>query len=308
MQIIREMTEFEIQGESAAAIGKFDGIHLGHQKLLDRLLAQKSKGLKAVVFTFNPPPAVLFKKEVNRELMTEEEKRAAFEKMGIDVLIEFPLTMETAAMSPKTFIEEILIKSLHVSYIAAGTDVSFGAKGAGNYELLEEMSKSAGYQVEIIPKVCYRQREVSSTYVRETIERGEMEEAAALLGEPYRISGKIVHGNHFGRTLGMPTVNLLPEKNKLLPPNGVYYSRVLVDGVWHDGITNIGYKPTVSEEKRLGVETYLYGFDKEIYGKEIQTMLLKFKRAEQKFEGTEELKTQMAADIRDGAAFHGILP
>lgn len=308
MQIIREITEFEIQGKSAVAIGKFDGIHLGHQKLLERLLSQKSKGLKAVVFTFDPPPSVLFSGKTNGELMTAEEKRAEFEKMGVDVLIEFPLTLETAGIPPKTFVEEILIKSLHTAYIAAGTDVSFGAKGEGNYELLEKMSKNAGYQLEIISKVCYRGREVSSTYVREMIERGEMEEAAVLLGEPYSVRGKIVHGNHFGRTLGMPTVNLLPEKNKLLPPNGVYYSRVLADGIWHAGITNIGYKPTVSQEKQLGVETYLYGFDKEIYGKEIQTMLLKFKRAEQKFDGKEELKAQMAADIRDGAGFHRILP
>lgn len=306
MQIIREMTKFEIEGSSAAAIGKFDGIHLGHQKLLECILNQKKNGLKAVVFTFDPPPAVLFGGKQGRELMTAEEKRSAFEKMGIDVLIEFPLTLESAAMSPEDFVKEILVKSLHAAYIAAGTDVSFGAGGAGDYVLLKEMSEEAGYKVEIIDKVCYKEREVSSTYVREMIEQGEMEEAAVLLGEPYSIQGVVVHGNHFGRTLGMPTVNLLPEENKMLPPNGVYYSRVWMDGVCHAGITNIGYKPTVSQVKRLGVETYLYDFHQDVYGKKIRTELLKFKRAEQKFGGKEELKAQMAADIRDGVEFHRI--
>lgn len=228
--------------------------------------------------------------------------------MGIDILIEFPLTVESAGMNPVVFVEEVLVRSLHAAYIAAGTDVSFGAGGAGNYALLKEMAEKNGYTVEIIDKVCYKEREVSSTYVREMIEKGQMEEAGFLLGEPYSVQGVVVHGNHFGRTLGMPTVNLMPEKSKLLPPNGVYYSRVLVDGVWYDGITNIGYKPTVSQVKQLGVETYLYNFDKEIYGEKILTKLLKFKRAEQKFNGTEELKAQMAVDIQDGEKIHKLLP
>lgn len=305
MQIIQGTTEFQIEGRSAVAIGKFDGIHLGHQKLLDIILTQKEQGLKAVVFTFDPPPGVLFGKIPDKELMTGEEKRAAFERMGIDVLIEFSLNHETASISPEDFIEKILVGQIHAAFIAAGTDVSFGDKGAGNYMLLQAMAEHGDYEVKVIDKICYEGREVSSTYAREEVELGHMEEAARLLGTPYSVSGIIRHGNQFGRTIGMPTVNLLPPETKLLPPCGVYYSFVYLEGKKYKGITNIGYKPTVSEEKQLGVETYIYDFDREIYGSEIQVVLLSFKRQEQKFDSKEELETQMQKDIEEGKIFHG---
>lgn len=306
MQIIQETTEFVIEGKSAVSIGKFDGIHLGHQKLLGNILEQREQGYKAVVFTFNPPPAMLFGNQDDRELMTREEKYRAFEKTGIDVLLEFPLTKETAAILPEDFVTDILVKKLHAKYIAAGTDVSFGAKGAGNYMLLQSLAKHLGYEVSIIDKVCFNGREVSSTYVREEVELGHMENAAELLGNPYGVSGEVVHGNRFGRTMGMPTVNLLPPKSKLLPPNGVYYSEVLLAGKSYAGITNIGYKPTVSDRKQLGVETYIYGFDQEVYGEEITVSLLAFKRPELRFDGKEALKRQMLEDIAQGRRFHGI--
>lgn len=304
MQIIHDTTDFKIEGKSAVAIGKFDGIHRGHQKLLDCILEQSAQGLKPVVFTFEPPPAVLFKTASGRELMTREEKRAAFLKMGIDILIEFPLTFETAAMEPQDFIEEVLVRRLRASYIAAGTDVSFGAKGAGNYMLLRSMASFGGYELQLVDKVCYNGREISSSYVREEVEKGNMEEVKALLGVPYAINGIVMHGRRFGRTIGMPTVNLLPPGNKLLPPNGVYYSDVLMDNGYYKGITNIGYKPTVSEAKQMGVETYIYGFDEEIYGREITVRLLKFKRPERRFKGKEELRGQMMKDMEEGKVFH----
>ena len=304
MQIIHDTTDFKIEGKSAVAIGKFDGIHRGHQKLLDCILEQSAQGLKSVVFTFEPPPAILFKTASGRELMTREEKRAAFLQMGIDVLIEFPLTFETAAMEPQDFIEEVLIRRLGASYIAAGTDVSFGAKGAGNYMLLRSMASFGGYELQLVDKVCYNGREISSSYVREEVEKGNMEEVKALLGAPYGIKGMVMHGRKFGRTIGMPTVNLLPPGNKLLPPNGVYYSDVLTDDGYYKGITNVGYKPTVSESRQMGAETYIYGFDEEIYGREITVRLLKFKRPERRFQGEDELREQMMKDVEEGRIFH----
>lgn len=304
MQIIQGTADFVLEGKNAVAIGKFDGIHQGHQKLLRCILEQKEAGYKALVFTFNPPPSVLFGTASGKELMTREEKRAAFSKMGIDILIEFPLNHNTAAIEPQDFIESVLAYRMKAAYIAAGTDVSFGAKGAGNYMLLKSMAAFCGYELQLIDKVCYNGREISSTYVREEVEKGHMREVKALLGTPYGICGRVVHGKRFGRTIGMPTVNLLPGRNKLLPPNGVYYSEVLMDGKGYKGITNIGYKPTVSEEMQIGAETYIYGFDQEVYGKEITVRLLEFKRPERKFAGKEELKAQMMKDIEDGMTFH----
>lgn len=304
MRIIHGTTEFEIEGKSAVAIGKFDGIHLGHQKLLQCILEQKKQGLQAVIFTFDPPPAVLFGETADKELMTREEKRAAFEVMGVDVLIEFPLTFETAAILPEKFITQLLCRQMHAAYIVAGTDVSFGAKGAGNAKLLMEMAGNCGYEIQIIDKVCHNGKVVSSTYVREEVTRGCMEEAQKLLGTPYEIWGCVAHGNRFGRTMGMPTVNLMPPGNKLLPPNGVYYSQVYLEGRWYAGITNVGYKPTVSNEQQMGVETYIYDFDKEIYGAQIGVALLAYKRSEQRFKDADELKLQMKKDIEEGRLYH----
>lgn len=300
MQIIQGTTEFQLDRKSAIAIGKFDGIHRGHRKLLANILEAKEDGLQSVIFTFDPPPNVFFGGSQEKELTTREEKRKLFADMGIDVLVEFPLNWETAATRAETFVEEILVRRLKAVYIAAGTDVSFGYKKEGNYRLLQSMADMLGYEVQLIDKVCFSDREISSTYVREEVIKGNMQLVTTLLGSPYKVTGEVVHGRRLGRTLGMPTVNLIPPAIKLLPPNGVYYSNALYRGKRYKGITNIGVKPTVSEEACMGVETYLYDFDEEIYGKELTVELLEFKRPEMKFHNVEELKCWMQMDIAEG--------
>lgn len=304
MKIIHDTTEFYIEQESAVAIGKFDGIHKGHIQLLSHILEQRKHGRKAVVFTFYPSASVFFGQGPSAELTTRYEKRKLFEDMGIDVLIEFPLNRETAATEPEIFVKKILVEQMHAVYIAAGEDLSFGYKGSGNKELLIGMAQSLGYEVEIINKIFYEEREISSTFVREAVEGGDMILAYQLLGRYYSFEGKVQEGNRLGRRLGMPTLNLYPVTEKLLPPKGVYYSRVLYDNCVYPGITNIGYKPTVNTVKEISVETYLYDFDRDMYGKQIVTELLQFKRPEQKFENVQELKNQMERDIAEGRQFH----
>ncbi len=304
MQIIHGTTEFELPHKSAIAIGKFDGIHLGHRKLIANILEQKKNGCLAVVFTFDPSPEVFFSGKVAKELMTAHEKRAAFERMGIDVLIEVPLNEETAATQPERFVTEYLIGKLKASVIAAGTDISFGNKGAGNAELLCEMALRGDYFAQIIDKVTFEGDEISSTLIREAVSRGDMERVTALLETPYRISGTVIYGRKLGSKLGMPTVNQQPPYEKLLPPNGVYYSYAWVDGIRYPAISNVGCKPTVNDEPTVGVETYIYDFDKNVYGREIAVELLRFKRAEMKFDSTEALKEQMRKDIDEGIIFH----
>ncbi len=300
MQIIEQETAFELHKPSAVAVGKFDGIHKGHQILLEHVLGQKKRGLQTVIFTFEPSPAVLFSGVHLPELTTKQEKRRIFEEIGIDVLIEFPLTLETAAMPPEQFIGKVLAGQLKTKYIAAGNDLSFGKDGRGNAALLQSVSTQYGFCVEIIEKVCLDGVEISSTYVREAVKAGELEKAEQLIGEAYSVTGVVSHGKKLGRRLGMPTVNLLPPEEKLLPPFGVYFSEVVFGERIYKGITNIGCKPTVSEKKQVGVETYLYDFAQDIYGKEITVRLLSFHRPEKKFDSVEALKTQMAADIAEG--------
>lgn len=299
MQIIENKTEFNLQKKSAVALGKFDGIHLGHRKLLDRVLEQKKQGLSTVVFTFDTSAASFFGGD-EMALSTREEKRSAFARLGIDVLIEFPLNRETAATEPEDFVSRYLVGQMQTAYLCAGPDISFGRGGAGDYALLARCAKAYGYQVELIDKVCVGGEEVSSTRVREAVRAGRMEEAAGMLGAPYSVSGQVMHGRRLGRALGMPTANLLPDAEKLLPPNGVYYARGIVEGKAYRAISNVGYKPTVSKEKILGIETYLYDFDGEIYGREITVELLAFRRREQTFDSVEALRAQIAEDVEAG--------
>ncbi len=312
MKIIENTTEFHISAKTAVAIGKFDGFHRGHQKLLQNLKMQQEKGLKTVVFTFVPSPAVFFSKEIVRELSTISEKRRIFEKAGVDYLIEYPFCQKTADMEPETFIKEVLVDRIHAECVVAGEDVSYGKRGVGDCKLLQDKAAEHGYHVIIIEKVLYEGKEISSTYVRDGVKKGDMELVTNLLGVPYYVSGEIIHGRKLGRTIGMPTVNLLPPQEKLLPPKGVYFSSVYLqnrnhsranEGEWFASITNIGTKPTVDSHHVMGVETYIYDFDRDAYGEELDVYLLKYKRPERRFDGVEALKAQMAADIAAGREF-----
>ena len=297
MEIITGTTEFHIDGKTAVAIGKFDGIHLGHRKLLDKILEEKRDGLRSVVFTFDPPPEVFFTGTMIPQLFTGFEKRAAFEELGIDVLVEFPLTAETAATEPEDFVRRILVGQLGADFIAAGTDVSFGDKGRGDQHLLRNLSREMGYELELIDKVRIDGEEISSTRVRNQVADGNMPMVKRLLGYNYCVCGYVEHGRHIGHTIGVPTVNLMPPPGKLLPPYGVYSSRVHMDGKSYDGMTNIGRKPTISEKERVGAETYIYDYDGDAYGKLIKVELIRFVRPEMKFDSIDDLKTQIKSDL-----------
>lgn len=302
MRIIENTTEFHLENKSAVALGKFDGIHLGHRRLLERVLEQKSQGLWTVVFTFDTSAASFFGGET-KELSTREEKRAVFSRLGIDVLIEFPLNRGTAATEPAEFVARYLAEQMRTAYLCAGPDISFGKGGAGDYKLLSEYAGTCGYQVELIDKVRVDGEEVSSTRVRQAVREGDMEKVSAMLGAPYCVSGKVVHGRQLGRKLGMPTANILPDVRKLLPPNGVYYSRARLGDAVYRGISNVGCKPTVSDEKIMGVETYLYDFSGEVYDRDMTVELLAFRRAERTFESVEALRRQIEADVEAGRSF-----
>lgn len=300
MQIITNLDEIKLPFYSAVAIGKFDGIHLGHRQLLGEIVAKKQEGMKAVVFTFNPSPSALFSGKKEKELTSMEEKRKVFENLGIDVLVEFPLTFESAATTKEDFVEEILVKKLNAGYIVAGTDLSFGKNGEGNSTFLIEESKKYDFSVKIIDKISYKGEIISSTLVRGAIAEGNVKKAHFMLGSPYFVQGIVRKGNQIGRTIGFPTVNILPEEEKLLPPNGVYKTEVIVDERIYEAITNVGCKPTVTEDKQIFIESYLYNFRENIYGKQIEVHFLEFMRKEQKFESIEELKKQLQKDMQLG--------
>jgi len=306
LQIIRDLKSFfelnkdengiHTSKKSAVAIGKFDGIHVGHQALLECIINKKSENMQAVVFTFSPSPEEFFKGQMLPAIDTVEEKRDNFEKMGVDILIEYPLTKESAAISPHSFMEDILYNGLNAGYVVSGRDLSFGDKGAGNSEMLQAFADENGFLYEMIDKVCVNGQEVSSTSVRDAIIKGDMELVSRMLGRRYRIAGEVVHGKALGRTIQMPTINIVPSKQKLLPPSGVYATVTVIDNKEYPGVTNIGVKPTVTDEKVIGVETHLFNFDKDVYGKQVVTKLISFIRPEMRFANVEDMLTRIKED------------
>lgn len=306
MQIIRDLNSIfnlnnqDVQNvkpaKSAIAIGKFDGIHIGHQALLQCIIDKKKDNMLAVVFTFSPSPEEFFKGQLLPAIDTPDEKRQNFEKMGVDILIEYPLTKESAAISPQAFMEDILYRGLNAGYVVSGTDLSFGNKGLGNSAMLQEFSLQKEFCYEMIDKVCVDGKEVSSTAVRDAIVKGDMRLTCRMLGREYCIGGEVVHGKALGRTIQMPTINIVPAKQKLLPPSGVYATITSIDGKEYYGVTNIGCKPTVSNEMKIGVETHLFDFEKDVYGKKVVTKLIQFIRPEKKFDNIDDMLTGIQQD------------
>ncbi|MDE6743758.1 MAG: riboflavin biosynthesis protein RibF [Lachnospiraceae bacterium] len=314
MQIIDSMEQLHIEEDTAVAIGKFDGIHRGHKALLQEILDAKKHGLKAVVFTFYPLPAVVFGQgKVGTQpfdrrfqsLSTRAEKRRYLEEAGIDYLVEYPLNLTTAAIEPVEYITSILVERMHVKLIVAGPDLSFGKQGKGDFALLRQYAEKYHYEARQIEKVGIGGREISSTRVREAVEQGDMKAARVYLGSWYCVEGIVRHGTEIGRTLGFPTLNLVPEKEKLLPPFGVYHSQVEIEGTMYQAVTNVGRKPTVHDGEEVTVETFVFHYQGQAYGLLVRVELMEYARPEQKFAGKEQLMEQIRQDVERAEKYFG---
>lgn len=297
MQTINYKEEIRIKEECAVAIGKFDGIHAGHVLLLNQLLELKDKGYKSVVFTFDKSLSAFFSGKEEKLLLTDEEKEEFLKEMGIDYLIIYPVNEKSVSLSPEDFINKVLLDSLNARFVVAGPDLSYGDKGAGDFKLLEKIAGKD--KCILVDKLIYEKehREISSTYVREVVSAGNMKLACELLGRPYFASGKVMHGRKLGRAMSFPTVNLLPDNNKLLPPFGVYFSNVYVGSKCYPGVSNIGIKPTISDHEKLCIETHILDFDEDLYGENIRVDILEFRRGEIKFESIDALAKQLQSDV-----------
>lgn len=300
MDYVTGKIKFHMEGPSAVSLGKFDGLHRGHQKLIGHVLRQKEQGLSAVIFTFEKNPTRILSGLSGQNILTNEERREKLEQAGIDRLLECPFVPELSHMEPERFVEEVLVRQLRAAFVAVGTDFRFGYQRRGDHELLEKMGRRYGFHTEVIGKEQSHGRDISSTYVREALHEGNIPLANELLGYRYFVSGEVLHGRQIGRTLGLPTTNLLPSEDKLLPPNGVYLTRTVMEEGDYYGITNIGYKPTVGGETRKGVETFLFDYSGDLYGRHLYVEFLEFERPEQKFKSLEELKAQILSDVHWG--------
>lgn len=299
MEYIRETADFKIEKDTVLTLGKFDGIHKGHRKLIDTVLSKAyENNMYSAVFTFNIAPSFAIKDDKHRLLTTNEEKREVFEKKGIDYLIEYPFSRETASMEPEDFIKKVIKDRINAKIVVAGTDFHFGHNREGDVTLLEKLQDKYDYKLIVVEKAKYDKEEISSTLVRRFLQAGDIRMVNELMGEPFFIREKIIHGNEIGRTINIPTINMRPANIKLLPPNGVYASTVNIDGKCYKSVTNIGYKPTVENIKVMGVETYIIDYDGDLYDRILDVCLYDRIREERKFNSLDELAKQMQNDIQ----------
>ncbi|UWP59947.1 bifunctional riboflavin kinase/FAD synthetase [Ruminococcus gauvreauii] len=295
MKYITSSLDFVLNRRSAITLGKFDGLHRGHRKLLNCIKNFGEDGFETVIFTFDVSPVMRLSDPSFKIILTNEERRHVAEREGVECLIECPFVPEIMHMDARDFVREILVNQMKAAYIAVGPDFHFGYKRQGTPELLAEMGRKYGYSVDIIEKEMDGEKEISSTYIREEILAGHIEKANELLGYPFFIEGEILHGNHLGHTIGVPTINQRPCAQKLLPPFGVYASVTEIEGIHYFGISNIGMKPTVGD-RFPGVETYLFDCDEQLYGKQACVRLHHFLRPEFKFSSLTELQHQIRRD------------
>lgn len=294
MEYVKIEGQFPKFTRCAVTLGKFDGIHRGHRKLIQTILDRKSEyGELAVVMAFVSD---------RQTILTSEERRILLEKMGVDVLLECPLNDQMKHMKADVFIRQILKGDLQASCVVVGEDFRFGHERKGTPQLLEKAGEKYEYDTILVPKEMEGSRKISSTYIREELKKGNMEKVRELLGNPFFAVGTVTHGRGMGHRDFFPTANIIPPKQKLLPPNGVYVTVSHFDGTDYPGITNIGYKPTVGEAF-LGIETNLFDCDLDLYGQNCTVDFYKFIRPEQKFASFEALKAQIRKDIEAGKAY-----
>ncbi|WDV47747.1 bifunctional riboflavin kinase/FAD synthetase [Clostridiaceae bacterium M8S5] len=288
----------KIKEKVAIALGNFDGLHIGHQKLIN-IMKQKSEelGLESMVFTFLTNTKTVLDKDNNIELLMDNtQKEKELKKMGIDYLCMIDFSQDIMKLSPEEFIKKILIDRFNVKLITIGFNYRFGYKGQGDVDTLKEIAKKYGIEVIVVsPVKCKSGQIISSTYIRKLIKDGNISTANILLGRNFTLRGKVLKGKTLGKKLGFPTANIKINKS-IIPKLGVYKTRVLYNSKEYNGITNIGLTPTF-DGKELVVETHLLGFNEDIYGKDISVELIDFIRPEKKFKSKEELITQIRKDI-----------
>jgi len=282
---------------SVITLGNFDGLHLGHQELVRKVVRRaKEMGARSIVVTFRPHPLKILAPEKCPPLISiYEEKIRLFEKLGIDVLVKIPFSLEFAKMTPGDFVKGILCDMLGAKEIFVGFNYRFGRGREGNIATLKTLGERLGFTVREVEQVSLDGEVISSTKIRHLLREGDVEHAARLLGRTYTITGIVVKGDGRGKELGFPTANIAP-KHSIIPAHGVYAVRLLVRDRLYDGIANIGMRPTF-DRNVLTVEVHIFDFNEDIYGEDISLYFIGKIRAEKKFGSAGELIQQIRTDV-----------
>lgn len=295
MKIIRDIKNIKIDGPLTASIGGFDGLHAGHQKIINDVVHKAEiNNTKSALITFKPLPKIFFS-EKNFELLSTYKKIEILNKFNLDYLIMLRFNKELISMSPKDFVEELIIKKLNVKSLIVGDDFKFGHNQAGTVKNLIDYSKKGCFSIKIAKKHSLNNKRISSSLIRELIIKNNFTDASKMLGRPYIVSGKITHGDKRGSQIGFPTANINLEPNILL--NGVYAVSTYIDSKKYNGVANIGYKPTFNGEKYI-FEAHIFNFSGDLYSKRYDFEIISKIRETKKFSGIEELKKYINQDIQ----------
>jgi len=297
MKIFHGTENANIQKPTVLTLGVFDGLHLGHQ-LIMQTVVERAKAANAVptAITFDPHPrAVLHPESAPPLLQTLDQRLANLELLGIEQTIVVRFDREFASIPAEEFLANIVHDRLHAKEVFLGKGFAFGKSRGGNIQLLRKMSSELGFAADEVPEVRLRGRRISSSRIRELLSEGRVNLARRMLGRPYGVEGVIIRGNRRGHTIGFPTANLKPH-NRVIPKFGVYATATLVDGTWRRSITNIGVRPTFEQDADPSIETYIFDFHEELYGDVLRVRFLHRIRDERKFDGIEELKAQIEKD------------
>ncbi|MBE6631249.1 MAG: bifunctional riboflavin kinase/FAD synthetase [Ruminococcaceae bacterium] len=283
----------------SAALGFFDGVHIGHRALLKKAIEKaKELGLRSAVWTFKQNYKGTF-------IDTEDEKRDSFKAEGIETAV-FEDFFSLKDMSPEDFVEKILINKLGCGAIVCGFDFRFGKDAKGDVALLEKLLKEKGVSLSVIEPVKLGNTVVSSSLIKEYVSDGRIEEANAMLGRRFYLNSPVLHGKALGRTLGFPTINQKVTEGRICPKNGVYFSEVFIDGEKYCGLTNIGKRPTVEDSDAINAETYVFGLDRDVYNKTVRVELCKMWRDEKRFSSKEELQKSIKNDAENARKYFNI--
>jgi riboflavin kinase/FMN adenylyltransferase len=282
---------------SVLTLGNFDGVHLGHQELVRKVIRRARKtAATSMVVTFRPHPLKILAPEKCPPLISiYEEKIRLFERLGIDVLVKIPFTLEFSAMTPEDFVKNVLCDTLGAKEIFVGYNYRFGKGRKGDVQTLRRLGEQYGFTVREVEQVSFGGEVISSTKIRNLLREGDVEHAARLLGRTYAITGIVVKGDSRGKGLGFPTANIAP-KHAIIPSDGVYAVRLFVRDRLYDGIANIGMRPTFNK-KVLAIEVHVFDFDEDIYGEDISLYFIRKIREEKKFRNAEALVDQIRTDI-----------
>jgi riboflavin kinase/FMN adenylyltransferase len=307
VKIHRDLNSFHAHNP-VLTIGTFDGVHLGHRKIIDRLneIAREIKG-ESVIFTFDPHPRkVISPDESNLRLLTSlDEKIELFEQSGIDHLIIYPFTPEFAQLTYSEFVEQVLVGQIHTKFLVVGYDHKFGKNRQGDFEFLKNCADRLGFRIEKLDVLLMNESNISSTKIREAIQHGDIDTANRFLGYPFAIHGIVVEGQKLGRQIQFPTANIETlDPDKIIPGYGVYVVQVKVAGKLYQGMLNIGSRPTVNNNAdHRSVEVNIFDFDADIYGEHLEVIFYKKLREEQKFASLDALKDQLAKDKANTKSF-----